>query len=61
MKKILLLSATALLFTLFSCTADEYETPAKKETEKAVNPANTTYADGPGDHKAPPPPPPTDQ
>lgn len=57
MKKILLLSAIALLFTLFSCTADEYETPAKKEIEKAVNPANTTYADGPGDITPPPPPP----
>jgi len=45
------------LFTIFSCTPDEYETQPKKDTEKAVNPVKATYADGPGDGTAPPPPP----
>jgi hypothetical protein len=53
MKKIFLLGTFALLTTtLFSCTADEYETQAKKEIAP-------TYADGPGDQPivVPPPPP----
>ncbi len=53
MKKLFLLGTFALLTTtLFSCTADEYET----NTKKAVVP---TYADGPDDDpiKVPPPPP----
>ena len=61
MKKILLLSASALLFTLFSCTADESETPAKNETVKNIKTQNPAYADGPGDITPPPPPPPTDE
>lgn len=52
MKTLFLMGAFALLTTtLFSCTADEYETEAKKQ----ITP---TYADGPGDDpiKVPPPP-----
>jgi len=58
MKKFILFIAFALLFTIFSCTPDEYETQPKKDTEKAVNHIKATYADGPDD-KLPPPPPPT--
>ncbi|OXA79144.1 hypothetical protein SAMN05444397_102386 [Flavobacterium aquidurense] len=62
MKKLLLLSAFALLFTIFSCTADEYETQPKKKTEKIIDHSKSTQADGPGDEpKLPPPPPPTDE
>lgn len=51
MKKLFLLGAFALLtITLFSCTADEYETHTKKEIAP-------TYA-GPGDDPVFPPPPP---
>lgn len=57
MKNLILFIAFALLFTIFSCTPDEYETQPKKDTEKAVNP-KATYADGPDD-KVPPPPPPS--
>ncbi|SHH40490.1 hypothetical protein [Flavobacterium aquidurense] len=57
MKKLILFIAFALLFTIFSCTPDEYETQTKKETEKVINPVNSTYADGPDDKgKVPPPP-----
>jgi len=62
MKKLILFIAFALLFTICSCTADEFETQTKKKTEKPIDPAKQTYADGPGDDKTPPPPPlPTDQ
>lgn len=57
MKKFILFIAFALLFTIFSCTPDEYETQPKKDTEKAVNHIKATYADGPGDKDIPPPPP----
>ncbi|TDW48729.1 hypothetical protein EV144_103246 [Flavobacterium sp. 270] len=58
MKKLLLLGAFALLTTLFSCTADEYEAPTKNEIKKTTDPV----ADGPGDDIPPPPPPlPVDQ
>lgn len=57
MKKLLLLSAFALIFTIFSCTPDEYETQAKKKTEKVIDPSKSTQADGPGDNPPPPPPP----
>ncbi|KAF2517200.1 hypothetical protein [Flavobacterium foetidum] len=58
MKKLLLISAFALLFTIFSCTPDEYETPVKKETKKDIKPSKSGYADGgPGDGVPPPPPP----
>ncbi|CAD0005190.1 hypothetical protein [Flavobacterium salmonis] len=53
MKKLFLLGIFALLTTtLFSCTADEYETQTKKEIAP-------TYADGPGDLPIKVPPPPT--
>ncbi|MBF4487327.1 MULTISPECIES: hypothetical protein [unclassified Flavobacterium] len=58
MKKLILFIAFALLFTIFSCTPDEYESQPKKDTEKAVNHIKATYADGPGDGTTPPPPPP---
>ena len=60
MKKLLFLGAIALLSTtLFSCTADEYESQAKREVKKNINPVTPSYADGPGDDpiKVPPPPP----
>ena len=57
MKNLILFIAFALLFTIFSCTPDEYETQPKKDTEKAINHIKATYADGPDD-KVPPPPPP---
>ncbi len=58
MKKFILFIAFALLFTIFSCTPDEYESQPKKDTEKAVNPIKATYADGPGDGNGGIPPPP---
>jgi hypothetical protein len=62
MKKLLLLSAIALLFTIFSCIPDEYETPAKKKTEKVIDQSKPTYADdGPGDGVPPPPPLPVEE
>ena len=58
MKKLILFIAFALLFTIFSCTPDEYESQPKKDTEKAINHIKTTYADdGPGDKGNTPPPP----
>jgi hypothetical protein len=51
MKKLLIMGVFALLCTtLFSCTADEYETQTNKKTVP-------TYADGPGDATIPVPPP----
>ncbi|WP_165834986.1 hypothetical protein [Flavobacterium cheongpyeongense] len=51
MKTLYLLGACALLSTtLFSCTADEYETQEKKEIPLA-------YDDGPGDQPIVVPPP----
>jgi len=58
MKKLILFIAFALLFTIFSCTPDEFETPTKQEKEKTVNPAKPTFADGPGDGNGNIPPPP---
>lgn len=62
MKKLLLISAFALVFIIFSCTPDEYETQQKKNTEKTIDHGKPTRADeGPGDEgPKPPPPPPTD-
>ncbi|UTN04084.1 hypothetical protein L0669_22500 [Flavobacterium bizetiae] len=57
MKNLILFIAFALLFTIFSCTPDEYETQPKKDTEKAINHIKATYADGPGDDGTKPPPP----
>ncbi|KQO21583.1 hypothetical protein ASF10_12580 [Flavobacterium sp. Leaf82] len=54
MKKLILLIAFALLFTIFSCTPDEYETQPKQEIQKNINPIKSTYADGPGDGVTPP-------
>lgn len=56
MKKLLLLSAIALLFTIFSCTPDEIETQPKKKTEKITDSiqAGTPDPDGPGDDVKPP-------
>ena len=59
MKKLLLLSAFALLFTMFSCTADEIETQPKKKIEKTISPLQAEIpADGPGDGTVGTPPPP---
>jgi len=55
MKKLILFVAFALLFTIFSCTPDEYETQPKKKIEKVVEPS--AYEPGPGDGQTPPPPP----
>ncbi|WP_426484268.1 hypothetical protein [Flavobacterium sp. 2] len=71
MKKLLFFSTFVLLFTIFSCTPDEFETQPKQETKKTVNPVKDTYAedgpgtgtpgdDGPGDG-GPIKPPPTDE
>ncbi len=58
MKNLFLLGAFALLSTtLFSCTADENETPVKSEIKKIINPVTPAYADGPGDDPIIPPPP----
>jgi len=54
MKKLILFIAFALLFTIFSCTPDEYETTTKK-IEKGGTPS-AYDPDGPGDKAGPPPP-----
>ncbi|MFH6961925.1 hypothetical protein ACHRVK_04275 [Flavobacterium plurextorum] len=58
MKKLILFIAFALLFTIFSCTPDEYETQPTKKTEKkdgfAAGPGEDLPPDGedgPGDGK----------
>ncbi|MFH7017605.1 hypothetical protein [Flavobacterium sp. FlaQc-47] len=56
MKNLILFIAFALLFTIFSCTPDEYETQTKQDIQKTVQPLKATYADGPGDAGGPPPP-----
>ncbi|WP_294964714.1 hypothetical protein [uncultured Flavobacterium sp.] len=55
MKKLILFIAFALLFTIFSCTPDEYETPTVKKTEKTIQPsyAGDANPDGPGDKQPP--------
>ncbi|URM36830.1 hypothetical protein [Flavobacterium anhuiense] len=57
MKKLILFIAFALLFTIFSCTPDEYETTPKKKIEKNSHAAADD--DGPGDIKGGGTPPPT--
>ncbi|SCY67187.1 hypothetical protein SAMN02927916_2882 [Flavobacterium anhuiense] len=63
MKKLILFIAFALLFTIFSCTPDEYETTPKKKIEKVGTPSAEYNDDGPGDKPGgggggtPPPPP----
>ncbi|WP_168199985.1 hypothetical protein [Flavobacterium sp. KBS0721] len=51
MKKLILLGACALLTTMISCTADDFE-----EVHKKVNPEKPSYA-GPGDEPIIVPPP----
>jgi len=51
MKKLILFIAFALLFTIFSCTPDEYETTPKKKIEKVGTPSADFDPDGPGDDK----------
>ncbi len=60
MRTLYLLGACVLLSTtLFSCTADEFETEAKKtEIKKEVIPTNETQATGPDDDPMPTTPPP---
>lgn len=58
MKKLILFIAFTLLFTIFSCTPDEYETQTKKKIEKPIDKVKAIPNDGPGDEKLPPPPPP---
>jgi hypothetical protein len=55
MKKLIIFVAFASIFTIFSCTPEEYETQPKKETEKVVNHQKPIYADGPGDGGGIPP------
>ncbi|WP_433764391.1 hypothetical protein [Flavobacterium ginsenosidimutans] len=61
MKKLILFIAFALIFTIFSCTPDEYETQPVKKIEKVKKPlqAGDPDPDGPGDGKGGTPPPKT--
>ncbi len=56
MKKFILFIAIALLFTIFSCTPDEYETQTSKKIEKPFDhlKAGDAPAEGPGDTTNPP-------
>ncbi|MFD2940667.1 hypothetical protein [Flavobacterium notoginsengisoli] len=56
MKKLILFIAFALLFTIFSCTPDEYETQPTKKIEKNIDKlkAGGDKPDGPGDEPKPP-------
>jgi hypothetical protein len=60
MKKLILFVAIASLFTIFSCTPDEYETQPTKKTEKIKDSlqAGDKGTEGPGDTPIPPPTPP---
>ncbi len=42
------------MFTIFSCTPDEYETQPVKKTEKVDGHAGNDIPDGPGDVPKPP-------
>jgi len=53
MKKLILFIAFALLFTIFSCTPDEYETQPVKKIEKVDGHAGNDIPDGPGDKQPP--------
>ncbi|RKR11525.1 hypothetical protein C8C83_3262 [Flavobacterium sp. 90] len=59
MKKLILFVAIASLFTIFSCTPDEYETPPTKKTEKIKDSlqAGDKGTEGPGDGTDPTKPP----
>ncbi|MET3025564.1 hypothetical protein ABXT06_02695 [Flavobacterium sp. UW10123] len=54
MKKLILFIAFAVLFTIFSCTAEEYETQPVKKIEKIDGHAGNDKPDGPGDEPKPP-------
>lgn len=56
MKKLILFIAFAFLFTIFSCTPDEYETQPTKKVEKNIKKAQAgdPDPDGPGDNKGGP-------
>lgn len=61
MKTLFTLGACALLsLTIFSCTADDFETSNKGKTTNEVkkDSTNTKYADGPDDDPMPTTPPP---
>lgn len=51
MKKLILFIAFAFLFTIFSCTPDEYETQPTKKVEKNIKKtqADAPDSEGPGD------------
>lgn len=53
MKKFTLLFAIAILFTIFSCSPDEYETQPTKKIEKPIDKSRADGDDGPGDTKPP--------
>lgn len=57
MKKLILLIAFALLFTIFSCTPDEYETQPKNKVETIIKnvKAEDSGTKGPGDGQTVPP------
>ncbi|PIF30816.1 hypothetical protein CLU81_1267 [Flavobacterium sp. 9] len=59
MKKLILFVAIASLFTIFSCTPDEYETQPTKKTEKIKDSlqAGDKGTEGPGDGGTTSPPP----
>lgn len=56
MKKLILFIAFALIFTIFSCTPDEYETQTGTKIEKIKKPiqAGDDKPDGPGETPKPP-------
>lgn len=56
MKKFILFIAFALLFTIFSCTPDEYETQPTKKIEKSIDhlKGEDSGTEGPGDKPVPP-------
>ncbi len=54
MKNLILFIAFALLFTIFSCTPDEYETQPVKKIEKVNGHAGDDKPNGPGDEPRPP-------
>lgn len=58
MKNLLRFTAVTLLFALFSCTPDEYETQPKNKTHLDIKNVMASDNDGPGDKIPPPPPPP---
>jgi len=53
MKKLILFIAFTILFTIFSCTPDEYETQPTKKIEKSIDSLKAD-GDGPGEITKPP-------